>query len=76
MFLYLVTVHANYHQGILFNPYGVVTLLRIFTTGFGLRPAPAAIIVMTPPGSDKKKTRVNGGHSPPYLRPPLNSRGY
>ena len=26
-FFYLVSVRANYRQGILFNPYGVVTLL-------------------------------------------------
>ena len=26
-----------------------------FTTGFGLRPTPAAIVVMTPLGSGKKK---------------------
>ncbi len=28
-----------------------------FTTGFGLRPPPAAIIVMTPSGSGKEKLR-------------------
>jgi len=44
-------------HGILFNPYGVVNFLLSadFTTGFGLRPTPAAIIVMTPSGSGKEE---------------------
>ena len=42
---------------ILFNPYGVVNLYIDFTTGFGLRPSPAAIIVMTPAGSGEIKLR-------------------
>ncbi|MCK4628885.1 MAG: hypothetical protein KAT56_07765, partial [Sedimentisphaerales bacterium] len=32
-----------------------------FTTGFGLRPIPAAIIVMTPSGSGKEKWRARTG---------------
>jgi len=41
----------------LFNPYRVVNLYIDFTTGFGLRPTPAVIIVMTPLGSGKEKLR-------------------
>jgi len=41
----------------LFNPYRVVNLYIDFTTGFGLRPSPAAIVVMTPAGSGNVKSR-------------------
>lgn len=53
-----ITELPFYRQGILFNPfYRVVNLYIVFTTGFGLRPPPAAIIVMTPLGSGKEKLR-------------------
>jgi hypothetical protein len=43
-----------------------------FTTGFGLRPAPAAIIVMTHSGSGKEKWRAR----PALLKnPPILHRG-
>ena len=44
-----------YRHGILFNPFRVVIVLLIVYHGFGLRPAPAAIIVVTPLGSGKEK---------------------
>ena len=43
-----------YCDGVLFNPTGLKFSLH-FTTGFGLRPSPVAIIVMTPLGSGSKK---------------------
>ena len=48
---------ATRRQGILFNPYRVVNLYIDFTMGFGLRPTPAAIIVMTLWGLVREKTR-------------------
>ena len=47
-----------YRQCILFNPLqGCKTFVK-FTTGFDLRPSPAAIIVMTPSGSSKEIWRA------------------
>jgi len=43
--------NGHFSAGILFNPSGVVDFIFSITTGFGLWPSPAAILMMTLLGS-------------------------
>jgi hypothetical protein len=64
--LFLFTFHSYIPLWHFVQPLRGCKFFVNFTTGFGLRPAPAAIIVMTPPGSGKLKHATG--------REPINCR--